>query len=182
MNQKTLFQPEQVSTPGECHVELQRFVSLPGLRGLTLWEPYATLICLGAKTCETRSWPAPKWLIGNPVVVHAAKKFDRTVQWDINRVRFVLQDCRFEAPDLPCASWKFEETLGCALAVAVVDRCEEATGTYSKLDREFGEMGPGRYAWHLSPVITLQNPVKWKGAQGLWPVPPELRERILSAG
>jgi activating signal cointegrator 1 len=42
---------------------------------LTLWQPWATLIALKVKTIETRSWAAPKSLIGQRIAIHAAKKY-----------------------------------------------------------------------------------------------------------
>lgn len=49
------------------------------MRALTLWQPWASLIALGVKTIETRSWKAPDALIGQRIAIHAAKrpaKFD----------------------------------------------------------------------------------------------------------
>jgi hypothetical protein len=40
---------------------------------VSLWQPWASLIAVGAKTIETRSWPAPKGLIGQRIAIHAAK-------------------------------------------------------------------------------------------------------------
>jgi hypothetical protein len=44
-----------------------------GLPMLTLWEPWATLIAVGAKTIETRSWAAPPGLIGERIGIHAGR-------------------------------------------------------------------------------------------------------------
>lgn len=32
------------------------------MRAITLWQPWASLVAVGAKKYETRSWPAPKSL------------------------------------------------------------------------------------------------------------------------
>lgn len=44
------------------------------MKALSLWEPWATLIALGVKRIETRSWPAPSSLLGERFAVHAAKR------------------------------------------------------------------------------------------------------------
>lgn len=44
------------------------------IRAVTLWEPWASLVALGVKTIETRSWPAPKATIGERLLIHAAKR------------------------------------------------------------------------------------------------------------
>jgi len=44
------------------------------VKALTLWQPYASLCALGVKTIKTRSWPAPKALIGQRIAIHAATR------------------------------------------------------------------------------------------------------------
>lgn len=149
------------------------------LRGLTIWEPYATLIAWGAKKIETRSWSAPKNLIGKPLLIHAAKRFNAETKYDVERCRYALMHSEtFEPPTGPCRSWTIGDTLGCVLAVSALERCEEAIGEYDELEHEFGDLRPGRYAWHLCPVFALSRPVPWRGSQGLWNVPTELREAV----
>lgn len=43
------------------------------MKALTIRQPYATLIALGVKTIETRSWRAPQALIGQTIAIHAGK-------------------------------------------------------------------------------------------------------------
>lgn len=43
------------------------------MRALTIRQPWATLIALGVKTIETRSWRAPQALIGQTIAIHAGK-------------------------------------------------------------------------------------------------------------
>ena len=44
---------------------------------ITLHQPWASLIALGIKTVETRSWPAPERLVGQTIAVHAGKRVVR---------------------------------------------------------------------------------------------------------
>lgn len=43
------------------------------MKALSLWEPWATLIAVGVKTIETRSWAPPRKLLGERIAIHAAK-------------------------------------------------------------------------------------------------------------
>ena len=43
------------------------------VKALTIRQPWATLIALGVKTIETRSWRAPQALIGQTLAIHAGK-------------------------------------------------------------------------------------------------------------
>lgn len=52
------------------------------MKALSLHQPWATLIAAGAKVYETRSWPPPRGLIGQPLAIHAAKKVDKELgEW-----------------------------------------------------------------------------------------------------
>lgn len=44
------------------------------MKALTLHQPWATLIALGVKTVETRSWKAPDSLIGDRFAIHAGQR------------------------------------------------------------------------------------------------------------
>ena len=41
---------------------------------ITLHQPGVSLIALGIKTVETRSWPAPARLVGRTIAIHAGKR------------------------------------------------------------------------------------------------------------
>jgi hypothetical protein len=41
---------------------------------ISLWQPYASLIAIGAKPFETRHWSPPANLIGKRVAIHAAAR------------------------------------------------------------------------------------------------------------
>ena len=42
------------------------------LLAISLWNPWASLIAIGAKPFETRSWAPPAKCIGQRIAVHAA--------------------------------------------------------------------------------------------------------------
>jgi hypothetical protein len=44
------------------------------MKVLSLHQPWASLIALGVKTIETRSWSAPTSLVGQRIAIHAAAK------------------------------------------------------------------------------------------------------------
>lgn len=43
------------------------------MKAISLWQPYASLIALGAKTIETRSWAPPAQYLETRIAIHAAK-------------------------------------------------------------------------------------------------------------
>jgi hypothetical protein len=44
------------------------------VKALTLHQPWASLVALGVKTIETRSWAAPRSLVGQHIAIHAGKR------------------------------------------------------------------------------------------------------------
>ncbi|RXT29335.1 hypothetical protein B5P46_11680 [Rhizobium leguminosarum] len=44
------------------------------MKALTIWQPWATLIAIGAKPYEFRGWKPPGWLIGKRLAIHAAAR------------------------------------------------------------------------------------------------------------
>lgn len=46
------------------------------MKTLSIRQPWASLILLGIKRIENRSWPAPSALIGQRLAIHAARKPD----------------------------------------------------------------------------------------------------------
>lgn len=56
---------------------------------ITIYQPWASLIVLGAKPYEFRGWAAPKWAIGKPLGIHASA---RPVKPD--EVQDLLNKCR----------------------------------------------------------------------------------------
>jgi hypothetical protein len=151
------------------------------LYGLSLTQPWATLMALGAKQIETRSWgPAPDRL-GHLVAIQAAKSFPdearalishdpfyrllRPVNWSPVRGVVVaigrLTDRARIDPSLDAleCSWKPRR-----------DSVEFALGDYS----------PGRWMWHFTEIEALERPVPVRGQQWVWLIEGETRHDILS--
>jgi hypothetical protein len=73
-------------------------------------------------------------------------------------------------------TYSFQQTRGKVLAVAQLVACVSTStlripgGVYPLSDDElaFGDFSPGRYAWILSNVQRLLEPIPARGALGLW--------------
>ncbi len=127
------------------------------MKALTLTQPWASLVALGHKRIETRSWSTN---YRGALYIHAAKGFPRYArdfageEWAIGRL----------PAELP---------LGVLVATArLVDvrPTEGVASTISALERRFGDYCPGRYAWLLEDIEPLADPIPWRGALGLFNV------------
>lgn len=47
---------------------------------ITIWQPWASLIAIGAKPYEFRGWAAPKGLIGKRIGIHAGARPVRSIE------------------------------------------------------------------------------------------------------
>ena len=43
------------------------------MKAISLWQPHASLAVSGIKLYETRTWPAPRSIVGQRIWIHAAK-------------------------------------------------------------------------------------------------------------
>lgn len=130
------------------------------MKALTLYQPWATLIAIGAKTFETRSWPTH---YRGPLAIHAGKTHDYSVYTN-NVFLHALKDGGYPYVDaLP---------LGAIVATCQVVSCHRITwamgDAVSRYDLAFGNWEPGRYAWELCNVEQLATPIPARGAMGLW--------------
>lgn len=144
------------------------------MKALTLTQPWATLVAIGAKKIETRSWrPRHRGLIA----IHAAKTIPPTVlhtlHTDASFRRAV--DTELAHAGLRMADHIEDLPRGMVIATAVlVDvvptselvRREVPWG--SRFEHDFGDYSPGRWAWFLGDVQPLSEPVPARGALGLW--------------
>jgi hypothetical protein len=132
------------------------------MKTLSLTQPWATLVAIGAKQFETRSWPTR---YRGPLAIHASKGFPK--------------DCRelcLEEPFLTTLhnagypSWR-ELPTGVVLCTCILFGCGEVellTRSISDTEAIFGDYSDGRYAWRLTNVEQLPEPIAAKGALGLW--------------
>ena len=137
------------------------------MKALTLWQPWASLIAIGAKRYETRSWPAPKSLPpGSLLAIHAAQRCPPQLSAEMTlrvcQTLFILSS----ADDRTIRSLP----RGSVLAICRFLGCwrtEELQPTPHQ--RLMGDWTPGRFAWELDVVIDCGGrEVPAKGRQGLW--------------
>ena len=132
------------------------------MKALTLTQPWATLVAIGEKHFETRSWGTKN---RGPVAIHAAMGFPR-------HARDLCNDEPFDSTLLRhgYSGWGFLPR-GAVLAVCEIGDCfRTAAGDDGPDEQEaaFGDFSVGRYAWRLDNVRRLSNPIVIPGHLGLW--------------
>lgn len=167
------------------------------MRALTLTQPWATLVAIGAKKIETRSWSTS---YRGPLAIHAAKGLG-----SVGGRRGLEEQCELEPFESVLKEWWWKRYLaggrkdprpivrvlpfGAIVAVCRLYGCVSTDGMQGKWGREyyggrswhltdqeraFGDYGEGRYAWLLADIQALPEPIPCKGALGLWEYDGEL--------
>lgn len=128
------------------------------MKVLTLIQPWATLVILGEKKIETRSW---KTNYRGEIAIHAGKKVDKSV---------------FEEPYYKDIFKKYNLTPDNIIRSAIIGTCsiidvkrtEELVGVISERERAFGNYCPDRFGWILDDIKPIQPIRNVKGMLGFW--------------
>ncbi|MBW3624085.1 MAG: ASCH domain-containing protein [Armatimonadetes bacterium] len=131
------------------------------MKAITLHQPWASLVAVGAKRIETRSWATS---YQGPLAIHASKSMDFLGLCLEDPFDRVLINAGIETVnDLP---------FGAIVAVCKLAACEKMTEPLIAMapepERSFGHYEPGRWMWMLEDVRALPTPIPVRGMQGLW--------------
>lgn len=144
------------------------------MKVISIIQPWATLIAVGEKKFETRSWATKH---RGPLAIHAGKKIYKDL-CEQEPFKSVLAKHGYTADNLPTgvvvAICNLEECWSisrCLRGYVVLekngneDRMEDPIG---KNEEAFGWYEDGRIAWQLKDVKQLETPIPAKGQQRIW--------------
>ncbi len=144
------------------------------MRAITLTQPWASLMILGEKFFETRSWPTK---YRGPIAIHAAMGFPTRIK-KLARCqepfRSILAKHGITDPEqLPT---------GAILGVTSISGCartEAVRENFSPLEIQFGDYSDGRYVFGTSSVRKCKVPVSCPGALGIWKVSDQIAAEVI---
>ncbi len=128
------------------------------MKAISLYEPWATLIALGEKRYETRSWST---IYRGPLLICASQK-----RPPLHEIIGILYRAGINLDDLKP---------GKALAIVDLVHVYRTANdlNYDQLgenEQYFGDFSSGRFAWQLKNIRRLKNPPSVTGRQGLFDV------------
>lgn len=134
------------------------------IRAISLWQPWATLMAIGAKTNETRSWSTNH---RGPLAIQAAKRWTKPQREFCRhpRLRKALERAQIFAPDLLPRG-----AILCVVDLVDVVSTNECNLQITADELCFGEYDEDRYIWRTENLRRLAKPLPWRGAQGLFEV------------
>ena len=152
------------------------------MRGLTLTQPWATLIAIGENSIETRSWGTP---YRGELVIHSAKGFPRDARELCAEppYREVLAAAGYvDADHLPrgeiIAIADLVDVMRFTRSTQKEVRARAQRGEFPPHEADFGDFSSGRYGWVLKNVVRLRKPIAYKGMLGLWRLPSAVERRV----
>lgn len=152
---------------GECgdpclnHPAKCGYFRMAGMKAISLWQPYASLLVDGPKIYETRDWRTD---YRGPMAIHAAKRPPSGVLQGLSPEarNAVLAHC----PDVNALP------LGCILGIGTLTACHLITDKFiaglSGTEYLLGDFRPGRFAWEFKDMTPLREPVPASGHQRMW--------------
>jgi hypothetical protein len=147
-------------------------VPAPTVKALTLWQPWATLMALGVKRNETRSWSTNH---RGSLAIHASA---RSTGWGRRGTRTMVGPYEVENDGgglLLRGPGIHPYRLPLGVVVAIVDVIDVKRTTSLELrpddlERSLGNYDPERFAWQTGSLRRF--PTRWHrsvvGHQGLW--------------
>ena len=150
------------------------------MKAISLWQPWASLIVLGEKKIETRSWYTAYRF---PVLIHAAKRknlseMEELAEYD-EYVEALQSFIPADAKSMTVKQMMNAMPYGAIIGKATLSDCRttrSVTPELSKKELMLGNYEPGRYAWILKNPVMFKEPIPYKGEQGFFNVPDELIE------
>lgn len=159
-------------------------------RALTLWPEWAYAIVHLGKRVENRGWMPPAGLSGQPLAIHAGKAIGgggHDPRIDVGTMLQIASDAghRWEGKrigDFRGAQYSrmLDEVIADIRAMSSAVVCvSKLAGVLPKRPRNFdGYHAPDSYGWKLNSVLVLQDPVRAKGARGLWLLPEDVLAKV----
>lgn len=167
------------------------------IMGLSLWQPWASLMAAGAKKIETRHWPTN---YRGLVAIHAAKKWDEDLAEITTGRRFMNALFGHDGfhPMSPTATaatiarkGNMELAMnlprGCFVALGKLQHCISTTQNPKLIpppgsdEYHFGDYSPGRWMWVFDEVWKLKYPVHIpRGEQKLWNLDEGVADTVLA--
>ncbi len=145
------------------------------MKAISLWQPWASMLVLGLKSIETRSWNLPHT---GRLAIHAAKFWSSEIVRTCRREPFAQALATMGVANLD------QLHLGCLVGTVDIE-CSVAIPPKPRYlmgrllpppfpERAFGDYRAGRFAWYARDPRPLLKPIVFHGRQKLFDVPDSL--------
>lgn len=148
-----------------------------------MWQPWASLVAVGAKQWETRSWGTT---YRGPLLIHAALRKPPQIDKPLVIEEMIQALGVADFDELPRGVVLAIVDLATADVIVNTTPTREEAGwpptEYWTSQDLLGDWTVGRYAWHLSNLRRLSVPIKARGGQRLWRPDPVTVAKVEAQG
>jgi len=156
------------------------------IKTISLKQPWASLVAMGIKRIETRSWAA---VYRGPLAIHASASTDKEIVSFLQHDPFFQSALKAALGEGAAAFDMRALPRGAVLGIGFLEdviRIPRAKTTYQSNaaksenfrrgitlpppmpELAFGDYEPGRFAWVIGRVKTFEKPAPAKGSLSLW--------------
>lgn len=139
------------------------------MKAISFWQPWASFMALGWKHNETRHWSTS---YRGPLLIHAAKR--KPPKDDIYYYWEILKSFGFKEH----SDWFNDLPLGAIVCRVNLRDCQqiayENCPSPKDLEYHLGNYDHGRWMWITDNLKMFDNPIPYRGQQGLFNVPDEI--------
>jgi hypothetical protein len=135
------------------------------MKAISLQQPFASLLTIGAKTIETRPWPTS---YRGPMIIHAQSLSESVTDPYFKSI--------LASHGLDCEKLPTERIIGLATLIDCRKIEKQMIPCYPQL--AFSDFKPGWYLYEFANIIRLKKTVPAEGAAHLW----EWQENIRLSG
>ncbi len=158
------------------------------MKALTIWQPWASLIAIGAKPYEFRGWAAPRALRGQRIVIHSGVRPMRRQELQALWLRLTGREpwrtglvADKALPLLKRVMAGLALPMGHGLGTAILGEPTKNPDLPGMPACGDGLSDSDRnehcnYAWPLTDWQDFAPPIPCRGAQGFWDWPSDLRQ------
>ncbi len=134
------------------------------MKAISLLQPWASLVVMGIKTIETRSW-GTAWR--GPILIHAS-------QGKVGSLFAAEPIFKKYIPDfkkLPFGAIIGRAKISDVIRMENMQFPDELINRLSMEERAFGDYSEGRFAWLLEEPVQFDKPIPARGTLSIWEYP-----------
>ncbi len=137
------------------------------MKAISLLQPWASLVVMGVKTIETRSWGTKH---RGPILIHASMgKAGNIFAEEMYFKKYVPAFNK-----LPFGAIIGKATITNVMRIEHLNMPDEIINRLTMEEKAFGDYSEGRYAWILEDHIKFKNPVPARGTLSIWEYPGDI--------
>lgn len=136
------------------------------MKAISLLQPWASLVVMGVKTIETRSWGTK---YRGPILIHASKGKAGNIFAEEPAFKKYIKDFK----RLPFGAIIGHATIKDVIRIENLYLPDELINKLTMEEKAFGDYSEGRYAWLLEEHYEFEIPIPARGTLSIWEYPDE---------